>query len=445
MAVTSRLLDGIPRWAFAVSGLAYALYLPASYYATSGMEAPLFALLVLVVSLGALATTAGWSRTANAATIAIVLARPEGIAVGAAAHLVAFLLKRREGLSYRSNLAGGLLAGATLAGLTAFRLARFGFALPNAYYAKGTGAALMHLRYGLSYVLRWGLNYEWIATGALLGLWWAWSRRRGRWRSGQLWYLAMSVAVLAYVAYIAKVGGDEPSAFPMWRHFAHIGGLLMLEASVGFALVAESLGSSAQLAIVVLLSVVSLFGNLREPKDGVQDNARTLLTQPSRLFEDHENDFVRWFEAHATPDSRIAARTVGRLGYELPDVPITDILSLNDSQSAHHGQFNAAGPIDSKTDMAYVLAQRPAFVDVGLSSEQLLKGATRSEVGYPARHDLAVLLDDTSFSTDYLLVTNGPYAYWDRAIFIRRDYWAHHPNCGDLAVLPVSQTALGRN
>ena len=87
-----------------------------------------------------------------------------------------------------------------------------------------------------------------------------------------------------------------------------------------------------------------------------------------------------------------------------------------------------------------VLARRPAFVDAGLTIEQLLPPSPRP-IGHPVSNDLEALLHHTD------LLQRPPARrqrsvqdYWDRAIFIRRDYWGHKPRRRDIRVLPVGQS-----
>lgn len=68
----------------------------------------------------------------------------------------------------------------------------------------------------------------------------------------------------------------------------------------------------------------------------------------------------------ATPQTTISSSYGGALPYIVDAVHI-DALGLNTPYIARHGTFDPDGPQDSKTDMRWVIEQRPDIVEGYLS------------------------------------------------------------------------------
>src|SRR6266567_9611247 len=120
-----------------------------------------------------------------------------------------------------------------------------------------------------------------------------------------------------------------------------------------------------------------------------------------------------------------------------------DALGLNTPYIAHHGTFDPDGPQDSKTDMGWVIEQRPDIIEGYLSGLALLRGAGPDEIiGERRRKMILETVSSPRFQREYVFVRNAPYDRMDRAAFLRRDFWEAHPRRDTLDCVPVAETAL---
>jgi hypothetical protein len=222
-------------WALVVALLAWTFLSPTYvvWSMVSLMETPLWG---LVVTLGTISAargvgtrSQGWSLAAWVALA--LLTRPEGMLVA-----LVWIAARGFALWYQSggwkealrrSIVPGTVYGITLLGLLAFRLAYFGYPLPNTFYAKVSPSLAYNLRHGLEYLARFVLWQ--ILTIAALGAALAFvvdylspaGRRSGAdpedpvrfWRAS---VFVFSVSLLAGIAAPVLSGGDS---FPYFRFF----------------------------------------------------------------------------------------------------------------------------------------------------------------------------------------------------------------------------------
>ncbi|MEL6168501.1 MAG: hypothetical protein AAFR35_07400 [Pseudomonadota bacterium] len=402
------------------SALAVAVYAPFTWYAVSGMETAAFSLLMALVVFLPLLTQSVPVLTLVA--MAIVLMRPEGILVALATPAVYWALGRD-----RRFLVLLGIALATFAALTLWRLSVFGHPMPNTYYAKSAGSpGGLHLDSGIAYVTA-GLSFLGALTLPILGLIAVRFFRKDLPPSGIAFLILASVA---YLAVIAKAGGDPVFAFP---YFRHVTVLVPLLAFAAFALVA-ALGPRIRLwlasAMLVALATLPL---MLLPKFHP-----SLWADLTGGF-DHDHDWdelgtTRYLRSIATPDTVIATGLAGQIPFRVDAIHI-DILGLNDAEIAHHGSFDPHGATDSKTDMARVLARQPdiieAYLPAALSSD--LAGIT-SAIRKRRTKMLLELFLHPDFERDYVELAAQPRGPGDRLLLARRDYALAH----DLPTGPVS-------
>ena len=142
------------------------------------------------------------------------------------------------------------------------------------------------------------------------------------------------------------------------------------------------------------------------------------------------------------PHYEISSSYGGALPFIVDAVHI-DALGLNTPYIARHGTFDPDGPQDSKTDMRWVIEQRPDIVEGYLSGLTLLRGAGPDEIiGARRRKMILEMVSSPRFQREYLFVRNAPYDRMDRAVFLRRDFWEAHPRRDTLDCVPVAETAL---
>jgi hypothetical protein len=235
------------------------------------------------------------------------------------------------------------------------------------------------------------------------------------------------VLLVAYTVYMATAGGDPPTAFPVWRQFVHIAPAWALVAMMGLITVVRNrrwsqIGAAAALAIAA--------------------NAGALLVQGTGGPRPGIAAYFRWIDSLAGPTTSISSSYGGRLPFDVDAVHI-DALGLNTPYIARHGTFDPDGPQDSKTDMRWVIEQRPDIVEGYLSGAALLRGAGRDEIlGARRRKMILEMVTSPRFQREYVFVRNAPYDGLDRAVFLRRDFWEGHPRRDTLDCVPVAETTL---
>jgi hypothetical protein len=116
---------------------------------------------------------------------------------------------------------------------------------------------------------------------------------------------------------------------------------------------------------------------------------------------------------------------------------------LNTPYIARHGTFDPDGPQDSKTDMRWVIDQRPDIVEGYLSGTALARGAGMDEIlGARRRKMILEMVTSPVFQREYDFVRNAPYDGLDRAIFLRRAFCQRHARRDTLDCVPVADTPL---
>jgi hypothetical protein len=291
---------------------------------------------------------------------------------------------------------------------------------PNTYYAKVAGGGVGHVKLGLVYVGSWMLAHAAVVAFLVMG---AFTVTRTGNRRGLL-CLALFVA---YIVYMTSAGGDPPTAFPLWRQFVHVAPAWVLVAMTGLTGIVRH-RRWGQVAVAVGLALTA--------------NAGILLVQGRGGPRPGNADYVAWLASLATQSTTISSSYGGALPYIVDAVHI-DALGLNTPYIARHGTFDPDGPQDSKTDMRWVIEQRPDIVEGYLSGLALVRGANLDEIiGVHRRKMILEMVSSPRFQREYVFVRNAPYDRMDRAVFLRRDFWESHPRHDTLDCVPVGQTAL---
>jgi hypothetical protein len=405
MAALVRRHDDRPAF---LAGLFLAVYVPFVLYAASGMEAVGFTSLVTLALLG----PAAWQPIVAPLLIAM---RPEGALV-AAIDVVALVWRRER---WRWIVATATVGALTLAAIAIHRWATYHALAPNTYYAKVAGGGVGHVKLGLVYVGGWMLAHAVVVVFLAIG---AVAVRRAGDRRG----LVCLALFVVYVLYMASAGGDPPTAFPVWRQFVHIAPAWVLVAMTGLTCVVRH--RWAQVAAAIGLALAA--------------NGGILLVQGRGGPRPGSADYVAWLASLATPTTTISSSYAGALPFLLDAVHI-DALGLNTPYIARHGTFDPDGPQDSKTDMRWVVEQRPDIIEGYLSGSALLRAASRDEIiGTRRRKMILEMVSSPRFQREYVFVRNAPYDRMDRAAFLRRDFWETHPRRDTLDCVPVANTAL---
>jgi len=392
-----------------LAGLFLSLYLPYAFYAASGMEAVAFTSLVTLALIGPVE----WQPIV---AIPLVAMRPEGALVTGVNTLALAWRRERPRWIVATAIAGAL----TFALIALHRWTTFQALAPNTYYAKVAGGGLGHVKLGLAYVGSWLLAHA--AVVVFLGIGMVGVRRAGDRRGWTC--LALLVA---YIAYLSTVGGDAPTAFPLWRQFVHIAPAWVLLATTGCTTLLPR-RRWAQVAATVGLALAANLGiALVHERGGPRPGAA---------------DYVSWLKTLTPPSTTISSSYAGALPFLIDAVHI-DALGLNTPYIAHYGTFDPDGPQDSKTDMGWVVDQRPDIIEGYLSGLALRRSARPAEIlGTRRRKMILEMVSSPRFQREYLFVRNAPYDRMDRAVFLRRDFWDAHPRRAALDCVAVADTVL---
>jgi len=348
----------------------------------SGMEVPLYAFLVtacFLVYVRAVATRTPGSGNAPRARepllfgfagALLALARPEGTLLFVV--LLADLVLRRRTGAWRRDLAWSLAAfAAVVLPHLAWRLAYYGYPLPNTFYAK-VGGTWRQVANGIVYSLRF------LVPAAPLGLPFAIAVASGRW---QRRYPALAVLpaflVLDAIA-VVLVGGD---LMPAFRFYAPVLPLLCLGA--GWSLVALAGERRWAVPAALLAAAYGVAGMFLVP-----DIAR-------RIREDRVAAVGmivgQWLGANVQPDALLATNTAGSVPY-YSGLRTIDMLGLTDAHIAHRDVkgLGRSWVGHEKADGAYVLERRPDYVMFGssLGSIQPAFASDRELDAQPLFHQL---------------------------------------------------------
>lgn len=430
-------LLGGDRDVFWIAALSIGLYLPACFYASSGMEATSFALLVGLALLIPICTDS--ALLIGLIFAALVSMRPEGALVGGIFAVLHALMARIGGRPMGPSVGAFVGLVGAFAALTAFRLAWFGELVPNTYFAKTYGGSAFLPEFGLVYVSQWAASHlSWgVALAATVAGLVASIRRRGI--TENLTMISLLVLAGVYVLYVYRVGGDNPTAFPWWRQLLHPGPAFAL--IVGFGICTLTRNRKARFALAAVVIATTNYQVLGAQHGRMSNLVRESLTSYPSLNHAPHNAFYLWLSEITDSQTVIASAAAGELPFVVDAVHI-DMLGLNDREIAHNGHFDPSGPVDSKSDIDSVMRRRPDIIQSTLHSGRFERVSPRGS-GIIHRSEMeSALLNHPVFVDEYLYVRNAPYESRDRALFLRRDYWAEHPMRDQLDCIPVRRTAI---
>ena len=364
--LTSRVLPDAPGVVRAVPSLVLAACGWSAFFGAIGLETHLFALCVVLAASLVIERRLAWASVAFAAAY---LTRPEGAGLWA----VTLLWLVGSGLTASRSQKGqlswdtvrftapfALIAGAH----ELFRLAYYGEPVPNTFYDK-VGTTTAQLRRGVDYVLHiLPILHPLALTVLVVAAAFVPSRLVAR---SAARYLAVLAA--AFVAYVALVGGD----FIGPRFLMHLFPVFMVLAVAGITTLVDFLSQRVPSAglpahgtgITAFFSaaLIALWFFLPLTPPGTFTPERThmrLVTGLTALGE--------YLKATAPQGATLAIEVAGVVPFE-SELPTIDMLGLNDAHIAHTivatGEARAG---HEKQDPDYVLARRPLYIAVGMTS-----------------------------------------------------------------------------
>lgn len=335
----------VPAAVFVLLGLSSGV----AYYTFSGLETPLFMLLLTASAylyfIERRSPSAPWSAVTLAAA---AMTRPEGLiaaAVTGTFYVIGFLNSTQRPRTY-----GGILAWTGVFALLygsyfAWRFTYYDYLLPNTFYAKVEPGSAIFER-GLDYLRGAGYQYHLLPMFAGAAFLFA----RSRLRHDVAYVIALSGALLLALIY---EGGDF---MPYVRFAVPVLPLLYLSGVAGFATLLNRAGAQRTQAVLITSFVLSLTG-------------LALLHDSSRLVTDHliyrnNAPLATWFRHNTPHDFKIGAVAVGVLAY-YADRDIIDMAGINDTVIAHTNvpRFGAGQPGHEKYNLDYVLDEaRPQII-----------------------------------------------------------------------------------
>ena len=417
--------------AFLYAAIGVSVSLPLTWYASSGMEMLVFVALISYALFLPL-------LTANLFVLALisvllVLTRPDGIMFAFAAPLYCWFIGKDK--KYLWVAVASIIA---FVSLIAFRYSYFGYFMPNSYYAKSANAeGLHHLKYGILYFGSYVVNYLYLFIPMVLAIWGI--LRKKQWLSHSFLPLAFA-GIALYFAIVAKAGGDNFSAFPMWRHGLNLFPLTLF--CTFFAL--RYLGhaktrqmSQGILALIVVMPLIFTFPT-RNGSFLRGEMAEQIAAFPNLSHDYRNNDLMLWLNNISDENTVISTLLAGELPLTV-DAYHLDVLGLNTEEVAHTGTFDTNGPIDSKSNMSYILSQSPDIMEGYVNADKVV--AHRDvETALKARQKMNFeLLLDERFEQNYLMITNAPYPSFNRVLFIHKAYYDKIRHRHDVQVKPVTE------
>jgi len=373
--LTSRVLPEAPGIVRAVPSLVLAACGWFAFFGAIGLETHLFALCVVLAASLIIERRLAWASVAFAAAY---LTRPEGaglwgvtllwlLGTGLASASLHEGHERQHGKGHyllqdaaRFTAPFALIAGAH----EAFRLAYYGEPVPNTFYDK-VGTTTAQLRRGIDYLLHILPTLHPLALTVLIAVAACIPSRLVVRPAAR--YLAVLAA--AFVAYIALVGGD----FIGPRFLMHIFPVFVVLAVAGIVTLVDLLSQRMPSAVhpahgtgiasffSAALIVLWFFLPLTPP--GTFTPERTHMRLVTGLTA-----LGQYLKATAPPGATLAIEVAGVVPFE-SGLPTIDMLGLNDTHIAHTivatGEARAG---HEKQDPDYVLARRPLYIAVGMTS-----------------------------------------------------------------------------
>ena len=349
------LTDGA-RTVSAAAALLLASAGPFAAYSLSGLETPLFALLVVVLTVLVIQ-----ERVVAAGVVAALatMTRPDGLVFVAVA--IVWLLERAVAREIRARQVLWFLGsfGALFIPWTVWRVAYYGYLVPNALAAKTGGLSVVdQLRAGLDYMNSvflegWPLL---VVAAAVVGVALLFGARF-RFSTGER---LIVLEIVAFVAFLIVAGGDW---MPASRLFVPAIPLVVaLLGSVWYRATstlaadrsARTFGVLACLASLLLLAASFSFFNELPRIRLWRSQVEALATQGD------------WFDATLPAHTSIATYANGALSdHAGVDKNVIDMLGLTDEHIARDGRrlHSRSVPIGHRAyDYRYVVSRRPEIV-----------------------------------------------------------------------------------
>jgi hypothetical protein len=379
-------------WLGALSALLLAADGSFALWAVGGLEAPLFAFLILGGGLAylremrdpdALPLSGAWFALAS-------MTRPEGLLVFALTglHQVGTRLIRERRLATLQDWRRLGLFALLWVPWFAFRWRYYGYPLPNTFYAKVTlEDSTAQRERGLAYVgtfVRIHLGVAPLLVSLLPLL-------RRRWRA---WSSYLVLIVVAYTAYIGYVGGD----WSVGRFFVPVLPLFYLLLAGGLLVAAEWIAGRLRQRIPLpawvpsagaAVAIAALAGGLFSQSSLNGEKALFLDPFDARLAGRARTAMGMWLRDHVPDDTYIAVDAAGQMPF-YSDLRALDLFGLNDLNIAHRQveDMGRGTPGHEKMDMDYVIyVAQPDYIIIYGTAFDWLSAFSYERVDLPWTKD----------------------------------------------------------
>ncbi|WP_338065522.1 hypothetical protein [Amycolatopsis antarctica] len=333
-------------------------------YGPSGLETPLFLLLVLATCY---AVACGRTVVAGVLVALATMTRPDGAVVAlivAAFLVVAAVRKRTDWWALIGYLLGGLVLAVPW---TAWRVTYYGHLLPNAVAAKSGGSLGWQLGQGWDYLAGFSLAHlGFLLAGVVAVI--VLSRRRVAEETRQAGAFAWLLLAIAggYLAFITYAGGDW---MPAWRLLAPVPPLIAVAVLAAYGVLTDpvpvpvprgNVRRRIAPAVALALCGVSLLVSTMTPR--MLPSMREWSEQIAEMGE-----IGSWLGATLPPGTVFSTYANGVLSYRAgTGLIVVDVLGLTDEHIAREGRRDEdSGPIGHiANDYEYVVDVRRPSVAV---------------------------------------------------------------------------------
>jgi len=352
---------GLSSWAKIVSTLVLALCAPLAVWTMSGLETTFYSFLITwAFHLHLKELDARPPRPWSAiAFLLVALSRPEGILFFGAAllHRAIYRWMVQKNRLRRQDWLWAELFALGFGVFLLWRRTYYGYWLPNTVYAK-TGDLRSQMRVGMEYTWHFVRDHSLLIGLSLLStvqiVWWYLRSNQNAWK-----WIGLPTWTGLQAVFVLLSGGDW---MPMSRFFVPVFPFLILLASHSLDWLMTSQNTSLQ-------SVAGIQQRFRQIATLVcaaglmlvsVHYSATTYDATIRVAHSIQGDveLAHYLTAHIQPGDTIAVVDAGAIPYYTKARTI-DIVGLNDPYIAH-----LPGGYDRKIDPHYILAQRPAFIQL---------------------------------------------------------------------------------
>lgn len=325
-------------------------------YGPSGLETPLYVLLVLTV-VHALA--GGHPMAAGVLVALAVMTRPDGLGVAVLAGLWLLVAALRGHVRSAAPAAYALAALVLLVPWTAWRVTYYEHALPAAIVAKSGGPVTTRLEAGWSYLAGFALVSQALLLVAAIAVALLTYRRGSAGHARSLVWLLFLLAV-GQAAVAVAAGGDT---LPAWRLLAPVPPLLAVAAAAAAGILAarDPAPRPRPAVAIVALAVcgLSLVISTAHPRmlPGMHDH---------RAATGRLGEIGAWLGEHLPPGTVVSAFRPGALAYAAgPGLIVVDVRGVTDNRIAREGSRRPLpGGVVVASDYDYVVNERAPAVAV---------------------------------------------------------------------------------